>query len=500
MKGCPVQGSKGSFRRTTDGLASIIADNLVLALAVVILSFISTLFTYSSQGPPVMYIPLGMAFAFILVRGDDRWPGLLLGLVLNSLLVGDRMLSLLPTILLSDLGIVLSVLIGVRMVKRYGSQKNPFSSLRTLPPLLLAMVVVVPVLSTVSHLLMAYIELGHLEDLTYVIASHFFGHSLGTALLMPLFVSLDLYYKKMDSNLDPYVAVPLFLVITSASILMFNQFSHSNVEPALILAVLIVPLVLLTVNYAGLFGGTMSIFLISVGMINSYSDLATSSLNMEFWSTVVLQMFLIMMTVVVCIYYSVVRESKDNLMELNHRVRNSLLMVIGLVRLQAFSAHSPSSTVLDDLENRLIVMSTVYDAQHEHGYGTAHFAGIMAALVPRMMDWPRLEGEGWDIQLELESANLAALIVNEVATGVGRSEGDRIPRIVLERRGTDVVMDIDLKRKEPVRSLSDPELMLLRKIIMRHPRTKVQFSGCRLMITLPESGGPEDPLRSGVSV
>ncbi|MDD3399077.1 MAG: MASE1 domain-containing protein [Candidatus Methanomethylophilaceae archaeon] len=499
MKGTPVQGSNGSFRWATHGFTSLIGDITVLTLSIVVLSFISTLFTYSSHGPPLMYMPLGLAFAFILVRGDDRWPGLFLGMIANSLMFDDGLLSTLPGIIVSNIGITLSVLIGVRLVKRYGSPKNPFSSLRTLPPLLLAMVVVVPVLSTVSLLFMSYMETGHLDDLSYVISSHFFGHCLGAALFLPLFISLDLYVKKLDSNLDPFVAVPLFLVITLGSIVMFNQFSGSNAELALILAVLIVPLVLLTVNYAGLFGGTMGIFLISVGMINSYSDMANSSLNMEFWSTILLQAFLIMLTVVVCIYYSVVRESKDNLKELNHRVRNSLLMVIGLVRLQAMSAQSPSGIVLDDLENRLIVMSTVCDAQHEYGYGTANFAGIMSVLSPRMVDWPRLTGSGWDMQLEIERANLAALIVNEVATGAGRFGDRRSIQIDLERKGADVVMSIDLNRDGPIRSLSDPELMLLRKIIMRHPRTLIQTIGSGLIITMPESAGAEGDYMTGGS-
>jgi len=499
MKGWPVPGSTESVRRAPHRITWFLGENLLFALAVLLLSSVSTLFTYSSHGPPLMFIPSGMAFAFILVRGDDRWPGLLIGLMANSYLFGNGLLSTLPTILLSDLGITLSVLIGVRVVKRYGSRNNPFSNLRTLPPMLLAALLVVPALSTVSQILMVYIESGSIDDLTFTLASHFFGYSIGTTLFMPLFISLDLYWKKLDSNVDPFVSVPLFLLVTLISILMFHEFAVSNAEVALVLAVIIMPLLLLTVNYAGLFGGTMSIFLVAVGMVNSYSEMANSSVSMEFWSTIALQMYLILLVLVVCIYYSVLRESKDNVMELNHRVRNNLLLAISLVKLQAGPGRDHPSGVLDDVENRLIVMSTVCDAQHEHGYGTANFAKIMDALQPRMGDWPEISGSGWEVDLEIDRANLAALIVNEVAQGAYRHDQCRRMRIDLLRQGSDIIMNIDLNRERPIRSLADQDLMLLRQVLMRHPRTKISMRGCQLSITLPEAEDATSNSRSGGS-
>jgi len=466
--------------------ADVLFENLILALGILFLGMVSSVFTYSSEGPSIMYLPLGAGFAVLLTRGESRWPGLLIGLMAESYLL-DQLTSSFITILLADVGMVLSVLIGTRMVKRYGCRGNSFSSLKCLFPILVAMVLVVPVLSTVANILTLYMEVGSLDDLTYLIVSRLIGTSLGTAVMFPMLFSMSLYQKKLDSNLDAFGAVPIFMILAAVSVIMFNQFSASNIETGLVLSVLIIPLVLLAVNYAGLFGGSMGIFLIAVGMVNTYSSSAASSADVEFWSTIILQVHLMMLMVVSCIYYSIIRESKDNLMEVNHRVRNNLLLVISLVKLQACSVKNESSSfALDDVEDRLIVMSTVCDAQHEHGYGTANFAKIMKVLQHKMSDWPTITGNGWDLDLELERANLAGLIVNEVAMGSFRYNNSRPLCIDMCRGEKGVIMSIDLNRQEGIRSLNDQGLMLLRQILMRHPKTEISWSGSVLRITLPE--------------
>lgn len=154
--------------------------------------------------------------------------------------------------------------------------------------------------------------------------------------------------------------------------------------------------------------------------------------------------------------------------ELNHRVKNSLTMVSGLLQMQAKDAAEPVREALAKAVARVEAISEVHGSLYSGGRTTEiDFGQYLRALCERLED-SLLEGDRIAIEVKAESANIPVdqaaplgMIVNELVTNAAKhaypSPRSGVVAVSLGREADDLVLSVrDWGRGTPPAEATEP--------------------------------------------
>lgn len=302
-----------------------VIEVILVALVYILTARVGQTYAISPGNVTPVWLPSGIMFALVLIRGYGVWPGIFIGAMLgNSWAYADFSTATLAIQTLSaavanGMGDTLCAVGAVWLLKRKVSTETLFINLSSFRYFLLFAVTLGPLLSAVfgvtSLLLTGFIQT---DVFLLTFATWWLGDGVGVLLISPAILAF--FYQQYEPELKKHAAeTALFsflLLLTSITIFFPHMLQPALPNPVF----LMVPLLLWSVFRLGLrMTFTSSLYLASITILATSMGLGPFMTTTTFMSIIALQMYFIIVTCSIFIAGALIYEKEQLLTEIQAR-------------------------------------------------------------------------------------------------------------------------------------------------------------------------------------